>query len=376
MYGCDLEDIEDYQEDAPPRALRRSTKRHDLSMADLRRWSTPETLDLLPALVKDCDNTSPVEDQDAADRLLDRLGSAVLQLEGRIEALLRRPGVQVTLNSAFLGALVTGCLGGSVGSAVGGAAGTIVGVVPAPLTFGLSIPVAATLGCIGGQSVGLVVGTTSGMVGGATIGGLLYGCRLELRRCCVRLQAQSQHLAEVLERQANAARDKASAIVAKRAIDVLPREAQRRLALTAEALEGAVCDPKHQVVALSAGAGALSLGVSGAAIGLLAGTVSGAICGLAPAAFTFGLSVPIGAIFCGGGAMAAGAAAGATAGLAGGGAVGYVGYATRSAEVALRRARVEATIDRGQQHLCCPSSLQTGPQQPALLARGGTGGTV
>lgn len=86
-----------------------------------------------------------------------------------------------------------------------------------------------------------------------------------------------------------------------------------------------------KVHATSAGAvtGAAALGVSGGAVGLVAGGTTGALLGLVPAVFTFGLSIPIGAVMGGSAGLVMGAAAGTTAGAIGGSVAGYGAYAKR-----------------------------------------------
>eukprot|EP00928_Gymnodinium_smaydae_P005000 TRINITY_DN1171_c0_g2_i1.p1 TRINITY_DN1171_c0_g2~~TRINITY_DN1171_c0_g2_i1.p1 ORF type:complete len:600 (-),score=108.61 TRINITY_DN1171_c0_g2_i1:336-2135(-) len=75
-------------------------------------------------------------------------------------------------------------------------------------------------------------------------------------------------------------------------------------------------------VASSAAGGAVIVGTGGAATGLVVGSVSGAVCALPLALFTFGLSIPVGAMVGGGTGAAVGATAGGAAGAVGGSAVG------------------------------------------------------
>jgi hypothetical protein len=84
----------------------------------------------------------------------------------------------------------------------------------------------------------------------------------------------------------------------------------------------AVKDRGVQVTAASAIGGAAAMGASGGAAGLTTGTVIGAACGVVPAFFTFGLSIPIGAALGGATGLCAGSVAGGTAGLVGGGLAG------------------------------------------------------
>lgn len=75
---------------------------------------------------------------------------------------------------------------------------------------------------------------------------------------------------------------------------------------------------------LVAGAGCAAVGgTSGALVGTVTGTLCGAMWGLAPAFFTFGLSVPLGAMVGGGAGLVGGATVGTGAGAAVGGLGGY-----------------------------------------------------
>ena len=58
-------------------------------------------------------------------------------------------------------------------------------------------------------------------------------------------------------------------------------------------------------------------------MGLASGSMAGAVVGLVPALFTFGLSIPIGAVLGGGAGLCVGTAVGGTSGLVVGGAAGY-----------------------------------------------------
>jgi hypothetical protein len=76
---------------------------------------------------------------------------------------------QVTTASAAGGAVVGGTAGGAVGTVAGAGTGALVGLPAAIFTFGLSIPVCATIGggigCVTGATTG---GTAGGVAGGAT----------------------------------------------------------------------------------------------------------------------------------------------------------------------------------------------------------------
>merc|ERR1740121_3380783 len=75
-----------------------------------------------------------------------------------------------------------------------------------------------------------------------------------------------------------------------------------------------VRDPSFQTCTLSTVGGAVTLGACGGAFGLASGVVVGAGAGLVPAIFTFGLSVPAGAMVGGGAGLCLGGVAGASAG--------------------------------------------------------------
>mmetsp|Transcript_52728 Transcript_52728/g.123312 ORF Transcript_52728/g.123312 Transcript_52728/m.123312 type:complete len:330 (-) Transcript_52728:300-1289(-) len=90
-----------------------------------------------------------------------------------------------------------------------------------------------------------------------------------------------------------------------------------------------VADRTTQVTAASAATGAAALGTAGAVSGLFLGGVAGSALGLIPALFTFGLSIPFGAMVGGTCGFVAGGAAGCTAGGACAGAVGYGAYTRR-----------------------------------------------
>jgi len=82
-------------------------------------------------------------------------------------------------------------------------------------------------------------------------------------------------------------------------------------------------------VAASAMGGAVMLGAGGGAAGGVVGGIGGAIAGMPLAFFTFGLSIPIGAVVGGGAGTCIGAATGSAAGAVGGSVAGY-GYGRRA----------------------------------------------
>jgi len=102
-----------------------------------------------------------------------------------------------------------------------------------------------------------------------------------------------------------------------------------------------------QVTAASAVGGGAVVGAGGAGAGLLTGGAVGAAVGILPALFTFGLSIPLGAVIGAGCGAAVGGAAGGTVGFTGAGAVGFGAY-TKRAEIksltAAAHAKVKAAL--------------------------------
>merc|ERR1711870_215573 len=80
------------------------------------------------------------------------------------------PQVQVTGASAIVGAGTLGAVGGGAGLVGGGAIGAAVGVPAALFTFGMSVPLCATVGAVVGGSTGVTVGGTTGLVTGGAAG--------------------------------------------------------------------------------------------------------------------------------------------------------------------------------------------------------------
>merc|ERR1712060_903287 len=89
--------------------------------------------------------------------------------------------VQVTTASAVGGAATLGTAGGVTGLVAGGAVGAAVGVPAALFTFGLSIPVCATVGAVVGGGTGATVCGTTGLVGGGAAGYLGYAHKEEIK---------------------------------------------------------------------------------------------------------------------------------------------------------------------------------------------------
>jgi len=136
-----------------------------------------------------------------------------------------------------------------------------------------------------------------------------------------------------------------------------------------------------QATFVSATGGAVACATGGGVAGLTTGGALGAAAGLPFALFTFGLSVPIGAMVGGGAGLVVGATAGATAGAVGGGAVGYGAYSKR-AQVSEVVGQFAAKLGDGAQSLVAGAthkpmhylnSVSSGTR--LRLSRAGTGST-
>jgi len=104
-----------------------------------------------------------------------------------------------------------------------------------------------------------------------------------------------------------------------------------------------VASKSFQATAASATGGATMLGAGGGAAGLAVGGTAGALAGLPLALFTFGLSIPAGAVFGGGAGLAVGAATGASIGAVGGGAAGFGAYSKRD-DIRKAASKVASTV--------------------------------
>merc|ERR1712050_544193 len=91
-------------------------------------------------------------------------------LRPQVMRLAANPHAQVTTASAIVGAGTLGAVGGGAGLVGGGAVGAAVGVPAALFTFGMSIPLCATVGAVVGGGTGATVGGTTGLVTGGVAG--------------------------------------------------------------------------------------------------------------------------------------------------------------------------------------------------------------
>jgi hypothetical protein len=217
------------------------------------------------------------------------------------------------------GALCLGSMGAVICAAAGGATGTAVGVVPALFTFGLSMPLGAIVGGATGFGTGLKLGGSFCFVAGATSGVVVAYLREDIRSTTIYVVSVCHDVYDV-----TVARPLAFAGRTSHRVGVAAKDGGRALAEVASSRRAQAC-------AVGAATGAVALGTAGATGGALVGGTTGALVGVVPAFFTFGLSIPIGAVVGGSAGVCVGGAAGTTVGFLGGGLAGGVGYTYRDA---------------------------------------------
>lgn len=152
--------------------------------------------------------------------------------------------------------------------------------------------------------------------------------------------------------------------VANIAAEKAAHTAQFAQAQLRAALEKSKAIAADKPIASSAASGAMMVGASGGALGLVSGSLVGAACGVPLALFSFGLSIPIGACIGGGTGAAIGTTAGGAAGAAAGGAAGY-GYKNRTKI----KTGVESAVAKA-------SSLRVLGKGLEAKVGSGTGGTI
>lgn len=104
---------------------------------------------------------------------------------------------------------------------------------------------------------------------------------------------------------------------------------RRRASELAQSGVAAAQNRHVQITCASATTGGVVLGTGGGVAGLATGAITGAAVGVIPALFTFGLSIPLGAMIGGTAGLCVGTAVGGTTGVVAGGTVGYGAYAKR-----------------------------------------------
>jgi len=314
---------------------------------------------------------------------------AVRVMQQKTVAIAKDPQVQAIAVSLSGGAVTCGAAGGLLGLASGAAVGGAIGVVPALFTFGLSIPVGAVVGGAVGLVGGTVIGGGTGMLAGGAAGGLSYRYRIEIKDGAVVVYTRTGNACAVVQLKAvtvgsevkvvllnRTASSKAKAIESisytrSKAGDLLQvsKVQASRLRKSSQEL---VSDRTFQVTAASAAVGGTAMGATGGAVGLTAGAVVGAAIGVVPALFTFGLSIPIGAIIGGSSGLVAGVATGSTIGAVGGGAAGRGVYTKREAIKDGATSALGSASDLSQY---VKGKAQDSVSYVQLRVTGGTGGT-
>jgi hypothetical protein len=275
-------------------------------------------------------------------QVIDKLGSATK----KTAEFVKDDKTKGYVASAVGGAAIVGVPCAGICLVCGGAIGATLGLIPALFTFGLSIPVGAVIG----GCCGTAVGATAGGTVGAALGCGLFNKRAEIRyyvqnveiavsslldrtsRKVAKLLKEAKWKFELVRSDAHA--ELASVRVhseqffaAGRATTVeVAAAARRNLGRAYRSLRQTLADETVQVSAASAAGGAAILGVGGGAAGLFAGGALGAAIGFIPALFTFGLSIPVGAVIGAGCGTLAGVTTGGAVGLVGGGVTGYGAY--------------------------------------------------
>jgi hypothetical protein len=285
--------------------------------------------------------------------------SMVFSLPGRVSKVVSNPKLHQLLSeeedppalAAVLcgcsGALCLGSSGAVIGTTVGGAVGLAVGSVPAIFTFGLSLPIGALIGGVCGFCTGSAVGGSAGLGAGAASGMTVAYLRADIKYVTLSIASRIYDVYDVLVvRPVTVVRT-----TGKRVGDKVTEGKDFTVAkahAVGSVAKDVAADPAVRTSALGAGAGAAALGTAGAATGALVGGTAGALAGLVPAIFTFGLSIPIGAVVGGSAGLCTGGTVGTTVGFTGGGLAGYAGYTYRGAPTKLYKLAVGTLRQRSK----------------------------
>jgi hypothetical protein len=249
-----------------------------------------------------------------------------LQSKEQAVVLLRNPDFQKCSVATAGGTIAFGTVGGAFGLASGVVIGGVAGVVPALFTLGLSIPAGAAAGGICGLCTGTLIGSASGGITGFTA----YKYRVEIKNGAMVVKVKVHAGLDFTKASAGKAYANTTKAVNVRAYkaqvaltDIASKAKKNSLAALAYS-KSKTCDAytfatttKVGVTSTSAVAGAMVGGTTTGAVGCIAG----AAVGLVPALFTFGLSIPAGAMV----GLCAGTTVGGTVGAVSGGAIGYTG---------------------------------------------------
>jgi hypothetical protein len=250
-----------------------------------------------------------------------------LQTKEKTAAILRNPDFQKCSLATAGGAITFGTVGGAFGLASGIVVGGAAGVVPALFTLGLSIPAGAVVGGIGGLCTGMLIGSASGGAAGFTV----YRYRIEIKDGAMVVKVKVHEgfdftKAAVVKAYNNTSKAASVRVYkAQVALTNLVSKAKKNSFAALAYSKSKATDAytfatktKAGVTSTSAVAGAVMGGTTTGAVGC----VAGAAVGLVPALFTFGLSIPAGAMI----GLCAGTTVGGSVGAVSGGAIGYTGF--------------------------------------------------
>merc|ERR1712190_521922 len=157
-------------------------------------------------------------------------------------------------------------------------------------------------------------------------------CYVKVKGGCVYLYEVVGDKVVGIKVQLNEILAKTSAALVKVSADtqmklgVVKDSLRSRALVVTDGVKNAVSDRGVQATAAGSVSGSAALAASGGATGLATGTMVGAACGLIPAVFTFGLSIPIGAAIGGSTGLLAGTVAGGAVGFVGGGVAGRTAH--------------------------------------------------
>jgi hypothetical protein len=299
------------------------------------------------------------------------------ETKDRTVAILRNPEFQQCTVLTAGGAIAFGSVGGAFGCASGVVLGSAAGVVPALFTLGLSIPAGGAIGGVGGLFSGTLIG---GSTGGAT-GLAAYKYRIEIKNgmmtvkvkvCDIndKAKAQASKLYSGAQNQMYKVKVAVSDVALKYASKVkdsslVAAEIAKTKASNAYTF---ATTTKAGVVTSSTAAGAI---VGGTTIGTV-GTIAGAAAGVVPAIFTFGLSIPAGAMI----GMLAGTTIGGGVGAVSGGIAGYTGFThgkaiKKSVKETLSAASCKAETVKGKV-VSCAGDMKTGLSERVRSCTGGS----
>jgi len=279
--------------------------------------------------------------QTTAAELQMKTTAVVKKAQEKTKDIVTNPKVQAVVAGGAGGAVVATPPAAATGLLVGGSLGAAVGLIPALFTFGLSIPIGASIGGACGVVFGGAVGSGAGFVGGGAAGLGAYNKRESIKSFAAQSSAWVQKTLASGKAKTTGAYTATKACVSKRVTDAttlaakgmgVVQEKTKALANRTHAKAKQVAsDRTVQVTTASAVGGATLVGTGGAATGVLAGGALGAAIGVVPALFTFGLSIPVCALIGGGCGLVTGSAVGGTTGAVAGGVGGYETYKHREA---------------------------------------------